>query len=266
MAKQAKYLMIIDYYTNKIKSGELKPGDQIPNEVDLCSTFSSSRMTINKALTELSVKGYITRIQGKGSFISNEYMQRISNPFIKTSNSFTNDIILANMKPKTELIDYRIMKGKDLPEIMSMLNIDEDDYIHFFIRKRYAENRLVAISYTYINYEILAYIDIKALDGSFNDYINKIGINRSYGFTEISACLPDDYQARIIGTSHIALLKQTIGWNVNDKPFEITHHYYLGDCYTIRQGVMMVYDKDGTQHKELVSSPIIPNPIDNSND
>lgn len=258
MAKQAKYLMIIDYYINKIKSGELKPGDQIPNEVDLCSTFSSSRMTINKALTELSVKGYITRIQGKGSFISNEYMQKISKPFIKTSNSFTDDITLANMIPKTELIDYRIMKGKDVPEVMNTLNIDEDDYVHFFIRKRFADDRLIALSYTYINYKILSHIDIKALDGSFNEYVNKIGINRSYGYTEISACLPDAYQEKIIGTSHIALLKQTIGWNVNDEPFEITHHYYIGDCYTIRQGVIMVYDSDGTHHKELISSPIIP--------
>ncbi|MPM28354.1 HTH-type transcriptional repressor YvoA [bioreactor metagenome] len=254
MAKYPKYLQIIEHYINEIKIGSLKNGEQIPNEIDLCTVFDTSRMTINKAMTELSVKGYIKRIPGKGSFVSNEYEQKISKPFLKTSDSFTNDIILAGLTPRTELIDYRILKGKDLPEAAAALQIDADGYIHFFVRKRFGNDKLLALSYSYINYDILPVIDIKALDGSLNDYINKLGINRSHGFTEISACLPDDYQAKIIGTAHIALLKQTIGWNVNDVPFEITHHYYIGEAYSIKQGVVMVYDKDGSHHKELLTS------------
>lgn len=52
----------------KIQSGEYRAGDRIPSEKEIAETYHVSRITAVKALTELSLNGYIHRVQGKGSF------------------------------------------------------------------------------------------------------------------------------------------------------------------------------------------------------
>ncbi len=55
----------------KINSGFFIAGDKLPSENELCKIYNVSRITATKALTELSLNGYIYRIQGKGSYVSN---------------------------------------------------------------------------------------------------------------------------------------------------------------------------------------------------
>ena len=61
-----------------------------------------------------------------------------------------------------------------------------------FIRARFGDDSLVCLSYSYISQNILPTIDIKKLEGSFNRYLDEIGINRSYGYTELGVALPDE--------------------------------------------------------------------------
>jgi len=52
----------------KIHQGIYRAGDRLPSEKELMDFWHVSRTTVTKALTELSLSGYIHRIQGKGSF------------------------------------------------------------------------------------------------------------------------------------------------------------------------------------------------------
>ena len=45
-----KYEQIINYYRQQIVDKLLKPGDQLPNEIEIAQAFKVSRMTANKAL------------------------------------------------------------------------------------------------------------------------------------------------------------------------------------------------------------------------
>jgi GntR family histidine utilization transcriptional repressor len=54
----------------KVHSGEWKPGDRIPSENDLVKTMGASRMTVNRALRELSESGELIRRGGVGTFIA----------------------------------------------------------------------------------------------------------------------------------------------------------------------------------------------------
>ena len=65
MSGKPKYIQIEDSILNQIKGGNLRPGDQIPTEAELCDTFMVSRMTVNKAIQSLASKGYINRVAGK---------------------------------------------------------------------------------------------------------------------------------------------------------------------------------------------------------
>jgi GntR family histidine utilization transcriptional repressor len=56
--------------TGKIVSGELPPGHRIPFEMELAAQYRCSRMTVNKALTQLARNGLIERRRRSGSFVA----------------------------------------------------------------------------------------------------------------------------------------------------------------------------------------------------
>ncbi|MDQ0322750.1 GntR family histidine utilization transcriptional repressor [Pararhizobium capsulatum DSM 1112] len=54
----------------RILSGEWQPGFRIPFEVDLAEHYKCSRMTVNKALTQLAKTGLIERRRKSGSYVT----------------------------------------------------------------------------------------------------------------------------------------------------------------------------------------------------
>ncbi|MBO6815789.1 MAG: histidine utilization repressor [Rhizobiaceae bacterium] len=53
----------------KIVSGEWPPGHRIPFETDMAKLYGCSRMTVNKALTQLSLAGLLDRNKKWGTFV-----------------------------------------------------------------------------------------------------------------------------------------------------------------------------------------------------
>jgi DNA-binding LacI/PurR family transcriptional regulator len=75
MAKKPLYEIIYKEYRNKIKSGDLSPGDKLPTEKEISELFKVSRITATRALKELELRKYINRIKGSGSYVSdNEWL------------------------------------------------------------------------------------------------------------------------------------------------------------------------------------------------
>lgn len=58
------------HISDGISSGDYKPGVKLPSESALVAEFGVSRMTVNRALRELSQEGSIYRMQGVGSFVN----------------------------------------------------------------------------------------------------------------------------------------------------------------------------------------------------
>src|SRR5690606_8658109 len=50
--------------------GVWRPHDRIPSEAELVAQFGFSRMTINRALRELTDEGLLVRLQGVGTFVA----------------------------------------------------------------------------------------------------------------------------------------------------------------------------------------------------
>jgi GntR family transcriptional regulator len=65
-----KHRQIIEALTREITEGRLKPHDRLPSEKDLCEQWQASRSTVRKAMDQLSDRGQIFRVPGKGSFVS----------------------------------------------------------------------------------------------------------------------------------------------------------------------------------------------------
>ena len=66
------YMRIQQFVKSKIASGEWGPGFLIPTEAELSREFGCSRITVTTALRELVKDGVIYRIQGKGTYVSEQ--------------------------------------------------------------------------------------------------------------------------------------------------------------------------------------------------
>lgn len=68
--------MIVKQIIATLEEGNLKPGDKLPPERKLCEMFGVGRSSIREAIKALVVMGYLEVIQGKGTFISNNFPNR----------------------------------------------------------------------------------------------------------------------------------------------------------------------------------------------
>lgn len=64
------YARVKEMVADKIRSGEWQPNDRVPSEAELVQMLGFSRMTINRALRELTAEGLLVRLQGVGTFVA----------------------------------------------------------------------------------------------------------------------------------------------------------------------------------------------------
>ena len=70
IATKPRYQQLKDLIIDRIATGELGPRDRVPSEYELVESMNVSRMTANRALRELNDEGYVDRIAGRGTFVS----------------------------------------------------------------------------------------------------------------------------------------------------------------------------------------------------
>ena len=232
MAKEPKYKEIYNYYREKIRSGEIAVDEPLPPEADIITQFGTSHMTVNKAMTQLSSHGYIRRVPGYGTFACSDYEKAISSSHLQFD-SINETIRKTGMDPHTRLISYGIKKGRELPEVASILKADDESYIHEIVRLKYGNDRLICVTTAYLSQKFLPVIDITRLEGSLDSYVVEKGITKTDGYSSVQACLPSGKLVDYFGTDHMALMHQRIIWNIQDGPFEMTDNYFDGELITI---------------------------------
>jgi GntR family transcriptional regulator, histidine utilization repressor len=64
------FQQVKDYIIGRIESGTWPPNTRVPSENELIKALSISRMTVNRALRELTIEGYLKRVQGLGTSVA----------------------------------------------------------------------------------------------------------------------------------------------------------------------------------------------------
>ncbi|MBX3456264.1 histidine utilization repressor [Ferrovibrio sp.] len=65
-----RYRRVKEYIVRHIDAGDWRAGDQVPSESALVGALKVSRMTVNRALRELTQEGLVVRVQGTGTFVA----------------------------------------------------------------------------------------------------------------------------------------------------------------------------------------------------
>lgn len=77
-ATRTKYERIGEHLKRQIREGQILPGTALPSEQQLASLFDSARSTVRQAMGLLEREGLVSRVQGKGTFVSDQARQRLS--------------------------------------------------------------------------------------------------------------------------------------------------------------------------------------------
>jgi GntR family transcriptional regulator len=82
-AFQPLYRQIKTLITRSLVSGEWRPGEPIPSELELASRYSVSQGTVRKAVSELAEERVLVRQQGRGTFVASYAGERSQFPFLR---------------------------------------------------------------------------------------------------------------------------------------------------------------------------------------
>ncbi len=70
-----RYRQVKDFIVERILAGAWPSGHRVPSERILTDDFQVSRMTVHRALRELTAEGWLTRAQGAGTFVAEQKPQ-----------------------------------------------------------------------------------------------------------------------------------------------------------------------------------------------
>jgi GntR family transcriptional regulator len=77
------YQQIKGLILQSLQSGEWKPGEAIPSEMDLAARYRVSQGTVRKAIDELAAENLVVRRQGKGTFVATHSEQHTQYRFLR---------------------------------------------------------------------------------------------------------------------------------------------------------------------------------------
>ncbi|GGZ74408.1 histidine utilization repressor [Ignatzschineria indica] len=143
------YKKVQNYILEKIENNEYSEGEQIPTEQELSQLFNASRMTINRAITELSRQNILKRIQGSGTFV----MPKKASSQPLTVVDIVGEIENRGNRHRAEIIAQKLLPASGLVAKKLEVPIESTLYfchiIHFendlplAIEKRYIPHQLV---------------------------------------------------------------------------------------------------------------------------
>nr|WP_272508908.1 GntR family transcriptional regulator [Clostridium ganghwense] len=154
------YYQLKEILQEMIENEELKPGDLIPTERQLCEIQNVSRMTARKAIMALVNEGVLYREQGKGTFVS---QPKINQPLSELSKGFTEALAKRGLKSYTNILSFDI-KDSTL-ENRKHLNLIDDEKVIELKRLRTVEDEPFGVEDVCIPYRLCPDLTREMLEG-----------------------------------------------------------------------------------------------------
>ena len=231
---QLKYRAVLMDIQNKIISGIWPERSMIPTELELCALYKVSRITIRRALEELTQSGLIRRSRGKGTFVCplkqyNENMKIVSGENqVEKNNKIFNKVLSYIEYPS----DSDLVKNM-LPQFNVSLDSGET------ITRIHLVRSIGNIPYSVMNIFLLTSTARKIdrdllINTTFLDLYQKIEgkqiatIQRSF-----SAVIPDDVTCELLrtkpGSAHLWM--KSIAQVDPNTPVAINYAVYDGNIF-----------------------------------
>ena len=184
-----KYQVISQIISENIRSGNLKPGEQIPPEPELIAMFNVSRITVRAAISDLVKKEILVRKQGLGTFVR-ETQQTYRFTELE---GFTKSCEMAGYSSHSDVLFFAVSPSPD--DLYEFLKVKQGESVLTLLRLRYVDDIPCMYEYTYFSpkYPSVASVSKEELEGSlYQLFKNRFHIDRIEGRRYASASFPNE--------------------------------------------------------------------------
>lgn len=213
-----------------IENEELKPGQLIPTERELCEIQGVSRMTVNKAIMSLVNEGLVYREQGKGTFVSIPKVNRE----ISQLKSFTEQMQENGVVSKTKILSFKLIEATKKYRLELKLPKDENEIIEIK-RLRFSDEQPVAIETAWLPYYLFKGMtrDIIEDKSLYEIFREKYGYYPVKAKQTIEPTMLNEYESKLLNqdNSALALIFRRTTYLDNETPIEYTKAIYRSDKY-----------------------------------
>lgn len=228
------YFHIESLIRQKILTGQLQPGERLPPEKDLASQFGVSQITVRTALANLEAENLISRMRGKGTFVTKNVP--LSKQVVVTGDvqSFVDDS--RKYKVKVLGIDERKVNETRIPrEVEEFFGFGGGDTVSVVSRVRKLEKTPVQFLENFLSPEVANHVTMKALSERPLQTIlkEKIGLEIGRSETYLESVPADPDIAESLHSNVFAPLFQlrSFIWFTSGEPFEIVTIFMRPDFF-----------------------------------
>lgn len=164
-SKTPLYEQLKDHIRDRILSGEWPVDHRVPSENQLVRTFGASRMTVNRALRELTEAGWLRRAQGQGTFVSDTRTKldllEIRNvaDLIRSRGAYRNEVLLHEATTADEIV-------ADALKVPQESEVYHSRLVHFL------DDAPFQLEDRYVNPVVAAdYLDVDLTSSTPNEYL-----------------------------------------------------------------------------------------------
>ncbi|MER8037357.1 GntR family transcriptional regulator [Streptomyces hydrogenans] len=214
----------------RIRGGEIRVGEPLPSEAQLCEEFSASRGPVRQALAALRDEGLIGGGQGKRAVVLDAVPAQPFESFL----SFTRRAELTGYTPGQRLQEIAMRRPE--PEVAAALQIDQDDLVVQLLRLRLLDGRpamLERMTYTAPVGRLLFDADLDA--GSIYALLTTQGTDLHSARHTFDAVAADAVDARLLEVPEGAplLRERRLTTDSQGVPIEWSDDRYRPDVATV---------------------------------
>lgn len=228
---------LADELRNRIREGELAPGDKLPSEPELALDRAVSRSSVRAAITILEEEGLVQRRHGSGTYVTHRPTLRndLSRNFGVSSLIASTGLEPGTAEEECELIDA----GE---AIAAALEVPVGTPVSRLRRVRTADGERVVDATDWCRADHLGPEELAELgDGSVYEALSERGLAVDHGVATLSPGNADAETAARLGVARGALLLtiQQVDMTARGVPVLVSREHHLADAFSftvVREG------------------------------
>jgi GntR family transcriptional regulator len=226
------YYQLVEELRDRIRAGDLKPGEQLPGERELSEQFGISRMTVRQALQYLIREEALVARQGLGTFVAEPKLT--TNPLHVLG--FTEEMMQRGASAASKVIEQDVVVPP--AGVAAQLGLQNGEHTTRVVRLRLTDGEPVLLETVYVpsaRFAGLEHADLSR-QSLYKLMRERYGVTLKGSSHTLEAVPANEYERQLFhvqaGTPLILL--QGVTYDESDKPVEYFKAAYRGDRFKIQ--------------------------------
>ncbi len=220
------YFQLAQHFETAIRSGTLKAGARLDNEVELAERLGLSRPTVRSAFLYLANKGMVIRKRGTGTLVAKERIDRD----VELTSLF-DELAAAGRAPSTQVIRNEVGHASD--SVADALKLPERALVICLERIRLVDGEPIALMHNFLPAALIHLPGDMLAEHGLYELLRASGIRLESATQRMSAKNASAAEAKVLHETRGAALltMERIAYDETERPVEFGQHLYRASRY-----------------------------------